>query len=217
MSHCYYSFDILFFSGSRSASGSGSGSGASSAASSAASSGNGAAPTSADSADEPAPVPAPTVPGTTPAPVVSTPAPLATTPSPVQGPPDGIISTNTTISFVVNPNNDPSAPTAPNDAELAVLETRTFEFFNDTLFAGFPERYRTFTPGDFTDMMTADGWSITFFAETGFTPIPTTDEVKVVIESGDYSDYILNYVIPAGPYFAFSSGLQLDSEASVKQ
>ena len=153
----------------------------------------------------------PTAPGTTPAPT-NTPAPVATEP----GPPDGIISTNTTIGFAVNPNNDPSAPAAPNEAELAILEERTFAFFNETLFGGFPDSYRIFTPGDFTDMMTTEGWSITFFAETGFTPMPTTDEVKVVIEGGDYSDYILNYVIPSGPYFAFSSGLQLDSEASVK-
>ena len=60
------------------------------------------------------------------------------------------------------------------------------------------------------------GWSINFLAETGFTPMPTTDEVKDVIEGADYSDYLVNYVIPSGPYFRFSSGLQLDSEASVK-
>lgn len=191
---------------------------ASSGASSA--TGNGGSPTSADSDDQAspspaaptpstsAPAPAPTATGTTTAPVV--------TAAPVQGPADGVIATNTTIGFVVNANNDPAAPAAPNAAELATLEENTFTFFNQTLFNGFTESYVSLTRGDFTDMAIAGGWSINFFTETGFTPMPTTDEVKVVIENADYSDYIINYVIPSGPYFRFSSGLQLDSEASVK-
>lgn len=131
----------------------------------------------------------------------------------------GTIITNITINLVPI-TTPPNGPTAPTAAELATLERNTIDFFNQTLFAAFEESFVMMTPSDdFANMAIEGGWQVVFLAETDFSPAATTAEVVLALDenNANYQDYVIKYVIPSGPYFAFTTGLELNAEAILKQ
>ncbi|CAB9520034.1 expressed unknown protein [Seminavis robusta] len=131
---------------------------------------------------------------------------------------EGRIATSVNITYKIGDMGGGvgEIPAAPTAAELEALYEVTIEFYKMVFSQGFNETYVDLMAGEFTDFEAPGvGWNTNFLADVDFTEVPSTDEVVVVIENADYQTFILQKVIPVGPFFSFTSGLDLVAGAAI--
>ena len=125
----------------------------------------------------------------------------------------GVIRTNFTILHQIQPNCPQSTP---NEQELTTLSANTINFYTATFRQRFPS-FTQLSSVDFSNMQGPNGgWFTTNIADASFNdPVPTTQQVVDTMDNFDpeqganYTDYVLNFVRPSGPYFACAGGLEL--------
>jgi len=129
-----------------------------------------------------------------------------------------VITTNITIVYNVASRRR-RLQAGPTDAELEELYKNTAAFFNETLAANLTASYGYYNliPIQFDDQPATGGWWTNMVADTLFdNDPPPTDLVVAAIQDANFERFILNFVIPSGPYFRNTVGLDLAAGAVLK-
>jgi len=101
----------------------------------------------------------------------------------------------------------------PVDAEVDQLIENTLNFYIAVFQGAYPENFRDLVPAELqAGPLAMSRYRLSYTADLLFTSAPDEEDVGSTISTADYSDYVINFVQPSGPYFFLTIGVSVSDD-----